>query len=132
MPLLQWNEYDFIGCLEVEPTVDEYQVSHTFDVSRNGVVLRLTVWQYESVVELLLAMESRAQPLIELVLFVRGGAVAQADDSQEWLELRDCILAASRFSYLEMGDVFDRTRYPLGHFLRIRVQPDIQVEIVRR
>lgn len=131
MPQLEWNEYDFIGCLEVEPTVDEDRVCHGFHVRRDDVILRLTVRQYESVVGVSLALESCPQPLIELVAFVRNGAVAQRDGSNEWLELRDCILAASRFSYIEMGDVFDRRRYPYGQQVRIRVRPRIQVELLR-
>jgi hypothetical protein len=131
MPLLQWNEYDFIGCLEVEPKVDEDQVWHEFEVRRDGVVLQLIVRQYESVVQISLAIEPGAKPLIELAVFVRDGVVTDADGTNEWVELRDCILAGSRFSYIEMGDVFDRRRYPHGHQVRILVRPQIRVEIAR-
>jgi hypothetical protein len=131
MPQLQWNEYEFIGCLEVEPTVGDDQVWHEFVIRRNAVVLCLTVRQYESVVQLTLSAEPNEHPLIELAVFVRECAVARGDGNDEWLELRDCILAGSRFSYMDMGDVFDRRRYPGGHHIRIRVRPQIQVEILR-
>src|SRR4051794_1443479 len=112
MPLLQWNEVDFIACLEVEPTIDEHQVCYTFLACREGVDLRLAVWQYESVVQISIALASLAQPLIDLVVFVRESAVWRQDGGSEWLELRDCVLAGSRFSYIEMGDVFDQRRHP--------------------
>ena len=131
MPLLRWNEYDLIGCLEVEPVVDEDQVAHAFEVHQRGVVLRVTIRQYESVVQLALAREAGGRPLIELAVFVRGGVVAQDTGAVAWVELRDCVLAGSRFSYIEMGDVFDRRRYPHGHLVRVHVRPDIQVEVVR-
>jgi hypothetical protein len=128
---LQWNEYDFIGCLAVEPVVEEDQDSHEFAVHAAGVVLRLTVWQYESVVQISLCLESSPRPLIEVVVFVRDCAIARERADDEWLELRDCILAGSRFSYIQMGNVFDRRRYPYGYQVRIRVRPQIEVEIVR-
>jgi hypothetical protein len=131
MPLLHWNANDFIGCLEVEPTVDEDLVWHEFAVRRNGVSLNITVRQYESVVHIALAVESWAQPLIELAVFVRDVAIARSEGNDEWLELRDCVLAGSRFSYIEMGDVFDRSQYPSGQHVRIRVKPQIQVAIAR-
>lgn len=65
MPLLHWNEYDLIGCLEVEPVVDEDQVRHEFVVRRGGVELRLNVWQYGSVAQIGLATDAVAEPLIE-------------------------------------------------------------------
>src|SRR5262245_57190714 len=118
MPFLHWDEYDFIGCLEVEPTVDEDLVWHEFMVRRNGVTLQLTVRQYESVIHIVLAFESAEEPLIELVVFVRDAAVVQSEGNKEWLELRDCVLAGSRFSSVEMGDVFDRRCYPQSHHVR--------------
>ena len=131
MPVLHWNEYDFIGCLEVEPTADEHAVWHKFEVHRGDVTLLLTVHQYESVVEISLGTDAGPKPLIELAFYVRDGVVAHQDCDSEWLEIRDCILAGSRFSYLDMGDPFDRQRYPHGHRVRIQVRPQIRVEVTR-
>ena len=131
MSMLEWSESDFLACLEVEPVVEENQISHTFEVRRGGVILRLSVWQYESVIHISLAVEPGTQPLIELAAFFRERAAGCKVGGQEFLEPRDCILAASRFSYLEMGDVFDRRRYPHSHRIKIQVLPQIQVEIMR-
>src|SRR5262245_37239902 len=105
MPLLQWIPHEFIGCLEVLPTIAEYEVEYEFEVNRGGATLRLSIWQYESVIHLALGIESADHPLIELTLYVRGATVWHQEGSNEYLKLMDCVLAGSRFSYIEMGNV---------------------------
>lgn len=51
MPQLKWDETEFIECLETLPTVEEHSVSHVFEIKKDGLILQLTVWQYESVVD---------------------------------------------------------------------------------
>ncbi len=70
MPQLNWNEYEFIECLEVLPAV-EYSVQHRFVVQRGGIELVVTVWQLESIVQLSLREADQQLPLIEFVLVVR-------------------------------------------------------------
>ena len=54
MPQLEWDEADVVGFLEVIPEVEEYEVSHVFLVERDGVSLKLEIWQLESVAQLTL------------------------------------------------------------------------------
>ena len=131
MPLLRWDEYEFIEFLEVEPAIAEDEVQHEFEVRRDGVCARLTVWQYESVAQISLGLDSALLPLIELALFVRERVAVQQYQGQEWLEFRDCVLAVTRYSYQEMGDIFDRKRYPYGHQVRLWLRPQLRVEVVR-
>jgi hypothetical protein len=131
MPLLQWDAVDLIEYLEVEPVNTEDEVQHAFEVRRDGVCLRLTIWQYESVAQIALGLESAPLPLIELALFVREKVSVQRYQGQEWLEFRDCVLTNSRFAYLEMGNVFDRVRYPYGQPIRVWMRPQLRIELVR-
>ena len=46
-PMLVWNEFEFIECLEVLPEKDEeYETSHVFRVQKNGLTLLLTIYQF--------------------------------------------------------------------------------------
>jgi len=68
MPQLAWNEYEIIECLAVLPAVEEHDVRYEFESGRvRECVLRLTVWQHESVVQLSLHAGDSSSSLVELV-----------------------------------------------------------------
>lgn len=127
MPLLEWNEYDFIEVLAVMPTVEEYGVYHEFRRITPPLALKLTVYPYESVVCITVTLEGGGWPVVQFDAYVRERVVRESTQDAEWLELRDVIVAPSRFSYIEIGDPFDRTRYPQRHTLLIQVVPQISL-----
>ena len=55
MPQLDWDETDFLRCLEVAPVAEEPGTQHEYTVAKGGLVLRVNVWQYESVIALSVA-----------------------------------------------------------------------------
>jgi hypothetical protein len=127
MPLLDWNEYEFIEVLAVMPTVEEYGTHHRYHRVTPPLALTLTVYPYESVVCISLTLENGGLPVMQFAAYVRERIARESTRDDEWLELRDVIVAPNRFSYIEMGDPFDRTRYPLRHTLRIQVVPQISL-----
>lgn len=131
MPELDWKEHEFIQVLSVLPTTDEYGVQYVFDTSKDGVRLILAVWPYESVVGISLHSASAPEPIADFVAFVRGPARLQETRESEWIELRDAVIAPSRFSYLELGDPFDRRRFPAGFPVRIYTTPQIRIGFMR-
>ncbi len=130
MPQLNWNETDFLECLEVEPDISDYAVSHSYEVNKNGLRLLITVWQYESAVQLTLSRDATEANLFSFAAYVRGEVRYVNDKRGTYLEITDSIVAPSRFSYMEFGDVFDRERFPYGVTVEIGVKPDIRVAIV--
>ena len=72
MPQLKWDETEIIECLETLPKVEEYSVSHVFEIKKDGLILQLTVWQYESVVQFVIFREQVEVAVIQMALFVRG------------------------------------------------------------
>lgn len=70
MPQLKWDETEFIECLEILPTVEDYSVSHVFEIKKDALILQLTVWQYESVVQLAVFREQVEVAVIQMALFV--------------------------------------------------------------
>jgi len=127
MPLLDWKDYEFIQVLSVVPTNEE-GARYTFEVVKGGAKLTLIVWPYESVVGVCVGTDSLPDPLTTFAVFVRGKALLQEYKDECWLELRDCVVAPSRFSYLDWGDPFDRVSFPHGQPIRVWVDPQIRVE----
>lgn len=72
MTQLKWDETEFIECLETLPIVEEYSVSHLFEIKKFGLILQLTVRQYESVVQFAVFREQVEVAVIQMALFVRG------------------------------------------------------------
>ena len=108
MPELKWDAFEFFYCLEVEPEIEEYEISYAYEVRRDGFVLNLTVYPLESLVCLSLYGHDREVPLIELAIFVHGKVRYIKDKRGEYLEFADCILAPCRSSYREEFSVWDK------------------------
>lgn len=131
MPELVWNAVDFMECLEVFPEVGEFEVEHVYIVPRKGLVLAVTVWRMESVVRLSIRESESSEPVIEFALFVRDAVHYIKDKRGEFLEFRDCIVAPSRFSYLEMGDMFDKAQFKKGLTIQLGIKPNIKIRHIR-
>ncbi len=131
MPQLQWNDYDFALCLEVMPEVDVDKVEYVYTVDKDGLVLTVTVWQYESVIGLSLRAPSMDNPAMEFALYVRGPVTYINDKRGEYLRLEDCIITSSRFSYIEAGDLWDNIKFPSGLPVVVAVRPGIRVRGLR-
>jgi hypothetical protein len=99
-------------------------------VHRNGLRLLITVWQFESVIQVTLFRESSDVALMDFTCFVRGEVRHINDGRGNYLSLEDCVVAPSRFSYIEAGNSFNHDRFPFGITLTIRVRPDIQIAMV--
>lgn len=134
MPQLNWNEYEFIECLEVLPDVED-GVRHEFVVQRAGLKLLVTVWQLESIVQLLLRQTDQELPLIDLALVVRDKVRhLKGPDATECLDFLDVLLAPSRFSYVDCPrrNWFNPAELPGIASVRLFVKPAIRIELLRQ
>lgn len=132
MPELEWNDVDFLDFFAVEPTAEEFDVSHSYEVQRNGLRLLLTVWQYESVVQASVFQGDAESAVFTFAAYVRGAARLIDDQRGRYLEIADCIIAPSRFWYLDSGDPFDRERFPIAVTVTVAIEPTIQIAFVNR
>jgi hypothetical protein len=132
MPQLQWDHYAFIECLEVIPTVEEDDVSHYFQVERDDLKLDLTVWQYESTLQLDLWHKRFTEPIIGFALAVRSGVKHLKAAGAECLQFCDCVIVPGPFSYRSFGGyetLHDPAKLPGIPAVRLFVKPSIRVEI---
>jgi hypothetical protein len=129
MPQLDWDETDFLECLEVVPSIGDYEIKHTYEVNKNGLALTLIVKQLESLVQIALCQQDIDRPLIDLVLFVRGRVRYVNDKWGRYLEFGDSIIAPDR-SYRTLG-VFDKTKFPHGVTIQLQVSPEIHLRMVQ-
>lgn len=128
MPQLDWDETDFMECLEVIPTVEDYEVKHVYEVNKDGLSLLVCVWQLESVVGLSLRQHDGDELLTEFALFVRGAVRYVNDKRGEYLEFSDVVVAPNRFSF--SGSAFDKTRLSHGLVIHLQAKPHIQIRYV--
>ncbi len=130
MPQLEWNDIDFLDFFAVEPTAEDYAVSHDYVVERNGLRLLFTVWQLESVVQGSVFRIDANDALFTFAAYVRGGARFVNDQRGRYLEIADCIVAPNRFWYIDAGDPFDRERFPIAITMTVAIDPDIRIAFV--
>ena len=125
MPELQWDELDFLECLEVAPEVEEYGISHFYQVQKEGMVLELTVRPLESVVELSLRHAGREEYVVSFALFVHGKIRHINDKRGNYLEFADCLIAPHRFAHLEADRVWGQVLPSWA--VELSVKPTIQI-----
>ncbi len=119
--MLKWDPVDVMTCLEAEPVVTEYAVSHTYTVARDGMQLRLTVFQHIGDVHVSVFRDGVGPPVVECRLLECDACRRVTDKRGEFLEF-----AAGRL----FGDRYDGDSViPYG--VRIRVTPSIQVEFFK-
>lgn len=127
MPQLQWDAQDFLECLAVLPEIGEYNECHSYTIEEHGLTLLLTLWQYESVIQITFHHEGQEKPVLSFALVVRGQVSRKIEPWGDYLLLEDCISVPDRFYYLNWVDVFDRERYPYIQDVWIVPYPEVRI-----
>lgn len=114
-----WNETDFIECLSVIPTFEEWGMAHHFVVHRNGLRLALSVSELEAEVLISLYREESNQPLFTVSLKNSPGArLVRNRKGHDYIEFAAGGVLADRFdgeSVIQMG-------------IRLSVDPDFNIQ----
>jgi hypothetical protein len=118
--MLVWNQYEFIECLGVLPVVGEHEISHSFEIEKDGLKLELTLYQYDGDVYVDLYREGIEVSIFSARLIDCPGAryVKYANGS-EYLEFAAAKSFGSRYD--------DESAILMG--IRLAVHPHIRIEI---
>lgn len=127
MPQLRWDETDFLDCLEVFPTIEEYETEHVYDVKKGELLLRVKVEQYDSHVILSLRQACDAEPAIVYSFYVRDGVEYVKDKRGTYLEFKGCFYTTYRSPYLDYTTAELETA--LGSTIQICIKPQIQIRL---
>jgi hypothetical protein len=130
MSQLRWNKHDVFECLLVEPQIEEYEISYTYTITRNGLILSLTVWQYESVVGITLRRDGQEQHILNFALVIRGCVEYKREQGEEYLRICDCRIVEDRFYYAREGKTQSACPERLVD-VEIAVDQDIQIRLPR-
>ena len=128
--MLKWDETDFIECLEVLPTAEEYGTEYIFRVEQEKITLSLCVRPYESIIDLALLLPQESEPLTQFSLSVAGKIKLVKGKYREWLELADCTVVAGRFYYAENNvNVWGKSSWYRSQ-VQIAIKPHIQIKFL--
>jgi hypothetical protein len=120
MPSFVWNEIDFIECLSVIPTFEEWGMAHHFVVHRNGLRLALSVYQLEAEVCISLYREGSNQPLFTVSLKDSPGArLVRNRNGQDYIEFAAAEIFGGRYD--------GESAIPMG--IRLSVDPDFNIQL---
>jgi len=118
--MLIWNQYEFIECLGVVPEVEEYETAHHFKVSKDGLHLEMSVFQYDGDVYLDLYREGIEPSIFKMRLLDCAGARYVSDrNGREVLEFAPAKSFGSRYDGVS----------PLQFGVRVAVTPHIVIEL---
>ena len=122
MPELRWNEVDFLTCLEVEPTIDEYKTGYHYTVVKHGLRLELSVFPFSSDICIAVHREDVERPVIDFTITNCSGTRYVNDSRGEFLEFAPSQVFGNRFH----KDFV----IPVG--VRLSVKPSISIEVFVR
>jgi hypothetical protein len=122
MSLLRWNETDFLACLEVEPTIDEYEGGYHYSVVKDGLQLLLSVFPASSDICITVNRDTVDRPIVNFTITGCSGTKYINDSLGEFLEF-----APSQV----FGDGF-QNEFAIPVAVRLSVKPSICIELVAK
>lgn len=128
MDRLVWDETDFIEITEAVPEVEEYEVSHRFEIVRNAKKCMLHLWQLEGFVEILISDINTHSDTCKIAFYCRSEC--KVDMKAERIVFSNCVFAKDMFSYLEKGNIYEKDKNPYGNEVCIYIsESNIYVEV---
>jgi hypothetical protein len=118
MPQLAWEPVDVLSAISVVPTVGENGEFHRYVIEQAEVRLQLTIWQYDSDIEILLWVNSLPNPVVRYSLLECPGVRLVEDKRGCFLEF------AAANSFTGRYDGYS----PMPYGLRLWAQPQILIE----
>ncbi len=97
--LLDWDENDFLHCLEVQPVVEDDGLEFHYRVQKNGLALAVTVIPHCNSVIFSLSQEGNELPTLSFCLLVMGGVSYHKDKRGEHLRFSKCMIVNEPYSY---------------------------------
>lgn len=128
MSQLKWNEPDFIECLGVLPEVDDYETGHHFKVEKDGLILNLSIWQYDSLFEISLFQPEKNVPFINFHLYVRDEIKFINDKRGYYLSFRDCAFVSSEYPLSSINFTNDERFKNLT--MELSIEPQIRINFI--
>jgi len=120
--MLIWDETDVMSALEVIPTEEEDGIFHHYKVDKDGLVLNITIHQYDGDIDIELLHENITKPLFSMGLTDCDGVLRKTDESGEYLQFAPSQCFDGRYD----GEL----SIPYG--VRVSVHPSISVELYGR
>jgi len=118
MPQLVWEPVDILAMLGVAPVIGEYDTYHRYVVEQGPLRLQLTIWQYDSDVEILVSVVPFPEPVVRYSLLGCPGIRVVNDKRGSFVEFA----AANSFT----GRYDGYSVIPYG--LRLWVVPQVVLE----
>jgi hypothetical protein len=89
--------------------------------------LLFTLWQLESVIQASLFRGKSDNALFTFAAYVKGEVRFINDVRGRYIDFENCIIAPSRFWYIQAGNPFDQQRFPISVTIRLEIDPDIRI-----
>jgi hypothetical protein len=86
MPQLVWEPADLLSILGAAPAVGENETTHRYVVEQGPVRLQLTIWQYDSDVEILLWASPLPEPVVKYSMLGCPGVRVVDDERGTFIE----------------------------------------------
>lgn len=118
--MLVWDEVDLLTVLEVVPEVETDGIWHQYIVKKDGIVLKLTIYQYDGDVRFELISENSGNSIFSMQLFDCAGVKRHYEKSGEYLEF-----APSNCFGISRYD--GESSIPYG--VRVSIKPSIKVDL---
>ena len=118
MPQFGWDPIDVLSVLNVLPVIGEDETSHQYLIEQGPIKLQVSIWQYDSDVEVLLWVAPFPEPVVKYSMLECPGVRIVNDKRGTFLEFA----AANTFT----GRYDGYSVIPYG--LRLWVDPQVVLE----
>ena len=117
--MLVWDETDVLTVLEVIPDIGQDAIWHKYSVKKDGLELRVLLYQYDGDVQFELFREGIEKPIYSMKIIDCPGAIRKVDTTGEYLEFAESKCFGSRYD--------GNSSIPFG--VRIYIKPSISISL---
>ena len=117
--MLVWDETDVLTVLEVVPEIEQDGIWHRYSVQKDGVELRILIYQYDGDVRIELFRDEIEKSLFSIQLTDCSCILRKNDLTGEFLELSPAKCFGSRYDGV--------SSIPYG--VRVSINPSISVSM---
>ena len=124
---LEWDENDFLYCLEVNPIVEDDGLEFHYEVEKNGLVVSVSVIPYRSSVAFSLSQEGEEVPITSFSLLVSGGVSYEKDKRGEHLVFSQCMFVTDPYDDEPLQQIENRSN-TFDLTVELFIKPHIRIK----
>jgi hypothetical protein len=127
---LRWDKNEMLISLGVDLEIDPDETYRFYEIVREGLILRISLWEYHNIVHLLLSSEVSKKEILSVHVLVRGTIRNKNEKWGDFVIMEDCSVVSDVDCISDLDESKDLANKNLDINVEIAVNPNIRISFV--